>query len=102
MTAGEHIYRDRIRAGIPVLIIHVCLAIVLLRSLVMDIPLPPPPVLQLVAVPPSLPPPVPQVRPVHERSRRREGAASPPNLEARPTEIVAPRPVIPQPAPPIA
>jgi protein TonB len=55
------------------------------------------PVMQLIEVPPSLPPPVPPVRPVHERSRRAEGAAAPPNLEARPTEIVAPAPVIPPP-----
>jgi len=84
------------RAGIPVLLIHVALALALLRSLVLEIPALQP-VIQLIDVPPSLPPPVPPVRPVHERSRRAEGAAAPPNLEARPTEIVAPKPVLPPP-----
>lgn len=96
MTAEGRTYRDRIRAGIPVLIIHAFLAFALLRSLVLDMPVLAPAV-QLIAVPPSLPPPVPPVRPVRERSRRAEGAAAPPNLEARPTEIVAPAPVLPPP-----
>jgi len=101
MTAEGRTWRERIRAGIPVLIIHVAIAFALLRSLVLEIPALQP-MLQLVEVPPSLPPPVPPVHPVREHSRRAEGAASPPNLEARPTEIVAPPPVVPQPPPPIA
>jgi protein TonB len=96
MTAQAYSFRDRIRAGIPALVIHACLAFVILRSLGFEIPPLPPRVLQLVDVPPSLPP-VPPVRPVRERSRRPEGAASPPNLESRPTEIVAPAPVLPPP-----
>jgi len=96
MTAEGPTYRDRLRAGIPVLIIHACLAFALLRSLVLELPALQP-VFQLIEVPPSLPPPPPHVPPVHERSRRPEGAASPPNLESRPTEIVAPAPVLPPP-----
>ena len=87
---------ERIRAGIPVLIIHAFLAFALLRSLVLEIPALQP-VLQLVEVPPSLPPPPPPVQQVRERSPRAEGASAPPNLEARPTEIVAPTPVLPPP-----
>jgi protein TonB len=102
MTAQGINYQDRLRAGIPVLIIHACLAFVILRSLGLEIPPLPRPELQLIDVPPSLPPPPPHVRQAHERSRRPEGAASPPNLESRPTEIVAPPPVIPLPPPPIA
>jgi protein TonB len=101
MAAEERTFRDRIRAGIPVLIIHALLALALLRSLVLEIPPLPAPMLQLIDVPPSLPPPVPPVRPVRERSRRPEGASAPPNLESRPTEIVAPPRVVPQPAPPV-
>jgi protein TonB len=99
MTAQGMDYRDRLRAGIPVLIIHAALAFALIYSFVLDLVPRPPEELQLIDVPRSLPPPPPRIRPEHERSRRREGAASPPNLEARPTEVVAPPPVIPQPPP---
>jgi protein TonB len=57
--------------------------------------------LQLIDIAP--PPPVPPVQPPRPEptdSRRREGAASPPNLRAQATEIVAPKPVIPLPVPP--
>jgi protein TonB len=100
MTAEELHLKERLRAGIPVLIIHACLFFALLRSLGLEIPLLPRSDLQLIDVPPSLPPPQ-RVRPQHERSRRREGAASAPNLEARPTEVVAPPVVVPQPVPPV-
>jgi protein TonB len=92
-------YRDRLKAGIPVLIIHAGLAFALMYSFVLNLAPRPPEELQLVDVPQSLPPPPVRVRPEHVRSRRREGAASPPNLEARPTEVVAPPPVLPQPPP---
>jgi protein TonB len=98
MTAQGTTYRDRLRAGIPVLIIHAGLAFALMYSLVLDLVPRLPEELQLVDVPRSLPPP-PRIRPEHAQRRRREGAASPPNLEARPTEVVAPPPVIPQPPP---
>jgi protein TonB len=98
MIGQEMNFRDRLKAGIPVLVIHACLAFALMYSLVLDRLPRPPADLQLIDVPRSLPPP-PPVRPEHDRSRRREGAASPPNLEARPTEVVAPPPVVPQPPP---
>jgi periplasmic protein TonB len=52
-----------------------------------------------LAVPPPLPPPE---KPKRSRipSPKREGAASPPNLRAKPTEIMAPKPVIPLIIPP--
>lgn len=49
----------------------------------------------LAPEPPAPPPPVPERR----RSTRPEGEPSPPNLRARPTEIVAPPPALPMPSP---
>ena len=99
MTAQDVNIRDRLKAGIPVLVIHVGLAFALMYSLVLDRIPRPPEELQLVDVPQSLPPPPPRIPVEHPHSRRREGASSPPNLEARPTEVVAPPPVVPQPPP---
>ena len=101
MTAQDLQFRDRVKAGLPVLIIHACIFFALVNSLGLTIPLLQRPDLQLIDVPPSIPPPPPRTRAVHDRSRRAEGAASAPNLEARPTEIVAPPVVVPQPVPPI-
>lgn len=58
------------------------------RLKLFDVTIPPPP--------PSIPPPQPR----DTSSRHREGAASPPNLRAEATEVVAPKPVIPLPPPP--
>jgi protein TonB len=55
----------------------------------------------------TVPPPPPIVRivrivPQRSRARKREGAAAPPNLKAKASEIVAPPLVVPMPPPPIA
>jgi protein TonB len=50
--------------------------------------------------PPPQPPPIPPPQPPSPTNSRREGAASPPNLRAEATQIVAPEPVIPLPVPP--
>lgn len=47
---------------------------------------------------PTAPPPKPRTVPKPRRSRRPEGAAAPPNLRSRATEVVAPAPVVPLPA----
>ena len=47
------------------------------------------------------PPPVERTPPPKQRNFRPQGAAAPPNLRSRPTEIVAPRPVIVLPVPPV-
>jgi protein TonB len=96
MMVEGRTWQERIRAGIPVLVIHALIALALLRSLVLEIPALQP-VIQLIEVPPSLPPPPQPVQQIRERSPRAEGASAPPNLEARPTEIVAPAPVLPPP-----
>jgi protein TonB len=88
--------RDRIRAAAPALTVHALLALLILRGLVVAPGLAPPDGLHLVNLA-SPPAPPPAVRPVRapDRSSRREGAAAPPALDSRPTEIVAPPPVLP-------
>ena len=58
------------------------------RLQLFDVATPPPPI--------SIPPP----QPPSPTNSRREGAASPPNLRAEATQVVAPEPVIPLPVPP--
>ena len=102
MTAEWETYRERARAGLPTLVVHLLLGLALLRSLGVDPLALPPRVLTLIDLAPPPPPPRVEARPrVRERSRREEGAASPPNLESRRTEIVAPPPVLPPPPPPV-
>ena len=52
------------------------------------------------AAPPPPPPPEEKVRPRPSPSRKPEGAASPPNLKSKATEVVAPPPVVPVVVPP--
>ena len=54
-----------------------------------------------VAPPPPPPPPVEKVKPRPSPSRKPQGAASPPNLKSKATEVVAPPPVVPVPPPPV-
>lgn len=56
--------------------------------------------LKLFAVPPPPPPPPERDPPKPVRNYRPAGEASPPNLRARPTELVAPVPVVLTPVPP--
>ena len=102
MTAVPKTHGERARAALPTLAVHLLLGLALLRSLGVDPLALPARALTLIdlAPPPPPPPVVPRPR-VRERSRRPEGAASPPNLESRRTEIVAPPPVLPPPPPPV-
>jgi protein TonB len=102
MYADGYQAKERLRAGIPALVIHLCLLLAIARGLGLELPRLAPQPLQLIEVPPSLPPPPREQPTPRERARRAEGAAAPANLEARPTEVVAPPRVVPQPAPPIA
>lgn len=52
------------------------------------------------ALPEAAPPPPPTTKPHQVRSKRPEGAASPPNLRARASAIVAPPPIVPLIIPP--
>lgn len=99
MTADQRTYHDRARAAVPTLAVHLLLALALMRSLGVDLPAPRRIVMALIDLAPP-PPTVVAIPAAREKSRRPEGAASPPNLESRPTEIVAP-PVIPLMPPPV-
>ena len=111
MAAYRTAPADRIRAGIPVVLVHLLLAIGLLRGLDSSPPLVPDDMLKLVDLAPEdVPPPVEEPPPpppstgsaapnLRAADPRPEGAASPPNLEAQPTPVVAPDPVIRQPVP---
>ncbi|HEX8654559.1 MAG TPA: TonB family protein [Allosphingosinicella sp.] len=99
---------ERLRAALPVLLVHALLALALLRGLgftpgdeaderlkLIDLALPPP-------VPELSPPPAPSSGDTESRRRgapREEGAASPANIESRATEVVAPTRPLPSPLP---
>jgi protein TonB len=91
---------DRLKAGLPTLAVHLLLVLALLIGLRAGPAAPPPEAIRLIDLAPPPPPAVAAIPPVRERSRRPEGAASPPNLDSRRTDIVAPPPVLPpQPQP---
>ncbi|HEV7658370.1 MAG TPA: TonB family protein [Allosphingosinicella sp.] len=96
MSAELNATNDRLKAGLPTLAVHLLLLLALLRGLGAEIAAPPPEAITLIDVAPP-PPAVAAIPAVRERSRRPEGAASPPNLESQRTDIVAPPPVLPPP-----
>jgi protein TonB len=102
---------ERLRAALPVLLVHALLGFVFLRGLTGAPEVVEDERLQLIDVPPpeqaipldEPPPPPPaqgSARPLRAADPRPEGAASPPNLEAQPTPIVVPAPIVPTPPPP--
>ena len=95
--------RERAGAIVAVIAIHVALGFALLSGLAVDFPRRVSESLETFAVlPPPKPPtpPEPRPKPKADRAPRKEGAASPANLTAKATEIVAPPVVIPPPVPP--
>jgi protein TonB len=101
VTSEANIHRDRAKAAIPTLAVHALLALAFLSSLDVEPLALQRSVMALIDLAPPPPPPQVKARPqARERSRRPEGAASPPNLESRRTEIVAP-PVLPLIPPPV-
>jgi periplasmic protein TonB len=98
--------RQRAAAAAPVLLIHVGLALLLLNGLRATVEPPRTETIALVDLPPPpqdeepAPPPPPaqsdgSPQPLRPADPRPEGAASPPNLEARPSPVVAPDPIVP-------
>jgi protein TonB len=91
--------RGRIFSAIAVIAVHLAIGLALLHGLGVELPhavatslasfdvLPPPPPLQRIA-------------PQRRASPRKEGAASPPNLRAKATEVVAPPLILPPILPP--
>ena len=95
--------RDRIRAAAATLLLEALLAYVLIVGLWVAprANRPSEPQLDLFDVSPEpVPPPPPPAEPPRTATRKPEGAASPPNLRSKATEIVAPPPKIALPLPP--
>lgn len=88
----------RFLAALGALLFEALLALALILGLRVAMPSAPIEIMRLVSLAPEPPAPPPDV-PERSRSRRPEGEPSPPNLRARPTEIVAPPAALPVPSP---
>src|SRR4051812_37979048 len=85
--------RERAASAVAVALVHVALGWALLTGLGVSIPEKAQEVLATFNVLEPPPPPVPPQdppRPLTERAPEKEGAAAPPNLKSRATEITAP------------
>jgi protein TonB len=94
---------ERLTSGLSVAALHVLAAWVLLAGMGAEAARSPQRALTLFDVAPPLPPPeVPPPPPPKRAAPREEGRASPPNLRARATPVVAPKAVLPVEAPVVA
>jgi len=91
---------DRIRGALGAAAVQVLLGYALIVGLAVEIPASVDDGLKLFSIAPEPPPRREKIVPPAKRSKRPEGAASPPNLKAKATEIAAPVPVIQLMAPP--
>ena len=99
MTVASSSANRRFIAALVAAVIEALLIYALIFGFALPPPSRPESELKLVSVaqpPPERPPPVPR----RLASRRPQGEASPPNLRAEPSEIVAPRPIVPLLLPP--
>ncbi|SOB87029.1 protein TonB [Sphingomonas guangdongensis] len=87
--AGDR--RARARGGIAAAVVCVAVGYALLLGLAVRHGVPTDDPLAVFEIAPEPPPPKQRSIPPPRRSRRPEGAAAPPNLRAKPTEIVAPK-----------
>ena len=98
---GVQTPRDRIASATASILLCALLGYALVLGLGVTMPAGAPEALKLFAVGPKPPPPPPErVVPRPAKSHRPEGAASPANLRARATEVVAPKPIVPPLVPP--
>ena len=95
--------RERVKSAAAVIVLHVAMAYAFITGLGVEILRESDEQLKLVEIIEAPPPPeIEKVLPQQARSQAEEGRASPENLRARPTQIVAPKPEIPLPiTPPI-
>jgi protein TonB len=92
---GVQTPRDRIASATASILLCALLGYALILGLGVTLPAGAPEALKLFAVGPKPPPPPPErVVPRPARSHRPEGAASPANLKAKATELVAPIPIV--------
>ncbi len=98
---GVQTPRDRIASATASVLLCVLVGYALLLGLAVTMPSATPEALKLFAVGPKPPPPPPErIVPRPAKSHRPEGAASPANLRAKATEVVAPKPIVPPLIPP--
>lgn len=97
---GRRLDRERMTGAAGAALVCAMIGYVLIAGLRVGFPraVSDPLALFALSPPPPAPPPVPQ----RKKSVEPEGAASPANLRATPTELVAPPPPIPLPPPPLA
>lgn len=91
--------KSRITAGVVAIALQALLGYALILGLAVHSPGAVPGGLKLFAVAPK-PPPPPRIVPRPIKAHRPRGAAAPPNLKAKATEIVAPPPIVPPVLPP--
>ena len=96
MAALERDRKDRLKSAAAVAAFHTLLGYALVTGLGVRIGIPQSDDLKLFDIRPELPPPpVPQeIAPAEKQAEKREGAASPPNLESKSTPVVAPPPEV--------
>jgi periplasmic protein TonB len=102
--------QDRIKSAVGVAAFHVLLGYAFITGLGIDVAADVDERLKVFAIPVEPPPPIEEAIPPKEKTKERaprlrpapkdpEGAAAPPNIKSRPTEIVAPKPEIRLPVP---
>jgi protein TonB len=92
---------DRLKAGLGAVGLQLVIGIALIAGLATTIPRPAVEDLKLFGIAPPPPPPPPvQREPRRPQHSQKQGAAAPPNLHAKATEIVAPR-ILPTVPPPV-
>ncbi len=94
MTALQPTTNDRIKSAIATIAIQALLGYALVAGLAMTMPRNADDSLKLFRVALPSPPPPDRSIPPPQRSQRPDGAASPPNLRSKATEIVAPVPIV--------
>jgi periplasmic protein TonB len=102
MAIGQASNIDRIKAALPAVLIHALIGYALITGLKPGFSESVSENLKMFDVTPETLPPPPERPPLPptEKSKRPEGAASPPNLKSKATQIVAPQPEIRLPVPP--
>ncbi|HWT12059.1 MAG TPA: energy transducer TonB [Allosphingosinicella sp.] len=91
--------RERARATAGAVAFHGLLGWALIVGFDVDLDVPAADRLKLFHVPAPPPPPSEEPAPAARNAQAREGEAAPPNLEARPSPVVAPPPRLPLPSP---
>jgi protein TonB len=93
---------DRVRGALIAITLQAIIGYALIAGLAVGFPKAVTETLETFTVLPAAPPPLPEkIKPHRVVSKKAEGAASPPNLRSKATELVAPPPIVPPPVPTI-